>query len=138
MTKSHLIAGVGELVYDHIFVVEGERFRYRGSRGGGPIFNMLANIVLLGGDSEAFGVGGEDWFGRAAKKELDKLGIATSGLSLLPNKTSRIIFEKLYSKPQDYHDGSRHTFSTKCLVCKSEPPERKLAHISRIDSIQSN
>lgn len=127
MMSKGAIVGVGELVYDHIFVKQQGHYYYTGSRGGGSVFNVLANTAVMEDGSAAIGVGGNDWYGQCAIDELRELGIDITGLSLLPFKRTRVI-----SETQDVRDftlwqlGS-HKFSMVCRVCGSQPPDRALA-----------
>ena len=125
------IAGIGELIFDHIFVNDGNQRTYVGSRGGGPVFNLLANIAFLEGTGYALGVGGADIFGEKAKMELERLGIETSNLHLLPRRNTRIIFEILQPPNNNKKSIVSHTFSSKCPVCCLKPDNSKLAKISQ-------
>lgn len=70
------IVGCGELIYDHVFVASAQSVTYYGSRGGGSVFNLLANVAALGGKASAVGVAGRDTFGDAARAELQTLGVS--------------------------------------------------------------
>jgi len=60
MIYSGSIVGCGELIYDHVFIASPRSLTYYGSRGGGSVFNLLANIAVLGGKASAVGVAGSD------------------------------------------------------------------------------
>jgi len=116
MRRREGVIGFGELILDHIFVTDGGRSRYIGSRGGGSISNILANLVSEGVSSRMIGVCGDDVFGRAALEDLHGLGVDTDAIQVKSGKRTRLIFEEVY---KNRNQGELHTFSTKCLVCGS-------------------
>lgn len=132
MPERPFIVGVGELVYDHVFVSRHDGLRYFGSRGGGSVFNLLANVASWGGRAAAIGVAGKDWFGEAAKMELHQLGVDASRVTLLPRRCTRVIFETLHMERERFlkSDG-RHDFSATCLLCLSAADQKSLARIRK-------
>ena len=66
------------------------------SRGGGSIWNLLANIAVSGEVARAVGVAGTDYLSSLACSELSQLGVDTSRIHLVDGKSPRVIFENLY------------------------------------------
>lgn len=117
-----VIAGVGELVYDHYFYLRNNELCYRASRGGGSVWNTLLNLKLLGHKCIAAGMYGAGTpYGQLAKQELSSFGINTDNLIPLDSKISRIIFQ--------IPNGVEHIFSDRCAICSSRPDERKIARV---------
>ena len=121
------IIGLGEVIYDHIFLEEGDGV-YLYSRGGGPIWNVLAELSLRGMKTFAVGAGGSDIFGRLCLTELKQLGVDISRLGLVPSKRTRVVFEHLQSSSRPTKAFPKHSFhSSKCLVCGARYTDRMLA-----------
>lgn len=126
------LLGCGELICDHIFVGKGDDAVYRGSHGGGSVWNTLAEFVACGGRALGCGVGGEDIFGTLAKWELSSLGVATTQIQLQPLKRTQLIFEAL-SKERRLGKCPPHSFTTRCVICERQPAERARALFDRLD-----
>jgi len=131
-----LSTGLGELTYDHIFVRKQHKLIYLGSRGGGSVFNLLANTVFGGKKAKAFGVGGLDWFGKAAKEELEKIGVDVSEVALLKGRSTRVIFQTIVPDSDNLFSTAKHSFSTSCPVCESKQFGR-LASLRQQDAISA-
>jgi sugar/nucleoside kinase (ribokinase family)/fructoselysine-6-P-deglycase FrlB-like protein len=131
----NLLVGFGSLVFDQILgarrplvdVVHGERTDtiYLGGRGGGSVWNVLANLSTKGHKCMAAGWGGDDFFGRLATEEMSWLGIDTDTMFLESRGSTRVIFE-VQGGP-----GRRdHLFTERCPLCgtrhkprsQSKPP----------------
>lgn len=113
------IVGVGELIFDHI-CSPGQRDNegsLRESRGGGSVFNILANLAQLGWNAAVQGVVGQDAAGDLALADLQGLGVDTTGVKQLPGRRTRLIFEVLGVRNSAQVGGTRHSFTTKCPVC---------------------
>jgi fructoselysine-6-P-deglycase FrlB-like protein len=131
MVRRAIIVGLGELVYDHIFCSRGKELIYIGSHGGGSVFNILANVAYLGGNATVVGVGGDDYFGIAAKEELNYLGVDTTHLKLIPKRSTRLIFETIHLNSRGKLNEPIHTFSGTCPLCQSKEEDKKLAKINK-------
>jgi len=111
------IAAFGELVFDHIFISSPDvETRYSHSRGGGSLWNLLANLASWDVPVQAFAACGDDVFGKAAAQELANLGVHTEGIFSIPRKRTRLIFEKL-SLTSDASEIPFHKFTDVCFVC---------------------
>lgn len=127
-----VVAGYGELVFDHVFVKDILGWiRYEKSRGGGSLWNILADLSSLGIHTIAVGVGGDNAFGQLARSELDQLGVDVSRLHLVSSKWTRIIFE-LLAETAEPSTLPRHTFSARCLVCRETIPQQQLVRITGV------
>jgi sugar/nucleoside kinase (ribokinase family) len=121
--KHFKVAGIGVLAVDHVFAAEpGEPFRYRGSRGGGSVWNVLAHLAQAGVGAIACGACGADDAGKEAAHELSELGVDIRGLAY-PAGTRTPIFT------QWLDESSRHgpaipqdNFTVDCAVCGRPPP----------------
>lgn len=113
------IVGVGELILDHICSPghNDSDGTLRESRGGGSVFNVLANLSRLGWRTAAHGVVGDDQSGAVALADLDGLGVETHAVRSIAGKRTRLIFELLGVREGAQVGGSRHSFTTKCPVC---------------------
>ena len=129
MSERGPMLGIGELVYDHVFAIARGKTTYIGSRGGGSVFNLLANQAAVGGRAIAIGVGGHDWFGESAKDELKEIGVDTSNLNLLKGKRTRVIFEVHPERQESSFESPRKLFSIVCPICRSRIPENELARL---------
>ncbi|MBN1235122.1 MAG: hypothetical protein JW999_03625 [Methanotrichaceae archaeon] len=97
-----------------------------GHRGGGSIWNVLANAAANGSNAIAFCVGGEDNIAELCLEELRYLGVTIAGKKLLNRKATRTIHETLTYK------GFRpiHKCSSVCPVCSSKTYNTGTAKLS--------
>jgi sugar/nucleoside kinase (ribokinase family) len=124
------VLGIGDLIFDHVFVKRGGQLVYSHGAGGGSVFNILANLqvnTLDDTSASAVGVGGSDDLGRAALEELHLGGIDTEQLLLIPRRRTQVVFEIV--------DGARpagreqHRFTLACPICGSTRPVHRAAAI---------
>ena len=117
------VIGLGELVWDTIFYEDKDGVRFLGCRGGGSVWNLLANLAGADAHCIGIGVGGGDWKGIAATEELRQFNTDVSHIRLLSNRRTRTIFQHLVP------DG-HCSLSTRCMVCgRRTPAEDDLAKI---------
>jgi sugar/nucleoside kinase (ribokinase family) len=125
------IVGFGDLTYDHIFGEEqDEDVCYIDSRAGGSVFNVLATVGNLGGRTAAYGTGGRDVYGQAAREEL-LFFRSEAYISLLPRKRTLIIFETLRYDRTGFWQHNRSSFSMTCPICSFRAPDASIARIER-------
>lgn len=119
------VVGFGEITYDHIFHETDDALIYIHSRGGGTVWNILANLARLNRSTHAIGVYGEVTpYGYNAKLELNKLGVNTNYLVPVAKKATRLIFQLVDKrKPQKYN----HKFTRKCPICGNKRANHELA-----------
>lgn len=67
---------------------------------GGVGRNVVENIARLGGSVKMISVAGDDFAGRGAVQQLKKLGVDTSGIRLLKNKTTAM-YLSILNKDKD-------------------------------------
>ena len=131
MGPRSVVVGCGELIYDHVFLQSARSLIYHGSRGGGSVFNLLANVAHWGGNARAIGVAGCDALGDAARDELRLLGVETAQIISLAGRRTRIIFETLVTGDNFQPWKEYHTFGAECLVCGSKPTKAWEERIAR-------
>lgn len=126
--KQGLTLGLGDLFIDHLFVREGlGGLRYVGSRGGGTVSNVVANVAHAGFPATFFGAAGGDVWGERARDELALLGADVSAVRLLPGRLTRAIFHIVTASRDQMHGGVSHVFRTTCPVCRRTQPTARLA-----------
>ena len=127
-SKSALTLGVGDLFVDHLFIREGlGGLRYAGSRGGGTVSNVVANVAHAGAPAAFVGVGGADVWGERARAELALLGVETEGVRLLPGRLTRAIFHIVTASRDQGQGRVSHVFRTTCVICGRTQPNARLA-----------
>lgn len=120
------VSGFGSLVFDQI-ITPGQRCTepgldqasYAGGRGGGSVWNVLANLAFVGFRCKAAGWGGDDVFGRAAVQDLEFLGIDAEAIFLSTKTSTRLIFEV-----QGGAGRRDHLFTEQCPACKKRHKSR--------------
>lgn len=115
------VVGYGELIYDHVFeYIDDNHVVYRGSRGGGSVWNTLCQLAVLGIPTSAVACQGDDVYGHLARMELHQLGVNTSNVKVAESRATRVIYERL-NRSNATSCESTHSLSTRCLVCGKRP-----------------
>lgn len=130
------VLGIGQLMYDHIFLKYGEDLTYKYSRGGGTVGNILAHLNQIGIPNSFLGVvGTNNWFGKHALDEITLLGTETTEVKLFPHKNTVVVFQT--TDMGSNASIAQHKFSTRCLICngiidwQSVPEESQYYHQMR-------
>lgn len=126
--KSIPIAAIGHLIRDIIYIKnKSDGCTYLiGSRGGGSIWNTLANAAVNGSTAIALCVGGSDEAAELCLEDLRAAGVIIAGKRMVNGKATRTIHEILTfegSKP-------RHKCSSICPVCSSNTYNSGTARLS--------
>ncbi|MFL1592777.1 PfkB family carbohydrate kinase [Rhodococcus ruber] len=124
VSYSRQVIGMGEVILDHIWRPSPMGGTVEGSRGGGSVFNVLANLAALGWESQLFGVAGLDTAGRYAVQDLINLGVNVKHVEFQPRRRTRLIFEALDAAENHRIGGVAHSFSTKCPACQQRILDR--------------
>jgi sugar/nucleoside kinase (ribokinase family)/fructoselysine-6-P-deglycase FrlB-like protein len=126
------IAAVGPAIRDIIYVKnEGDKQTYLvGARGGGSIWNALANARANGARTKALVVCGDDEAANLCINDLRSIGVGIEGVKLLREKATRTIHETVTYKGIE---GSKpiHNCSSICPVCLSRTYDKSTAKLSK-------
>lgn len=123
--RPYKVTGFGELILDHIWRPTPEGGVLVDIRGGGSVFNILANLAQQGWHATLQGVAGFDEAGRIAVADLAALGIDVEHVELQPRRRTRLIFESLAADDSLQVGGMAHAFTTKCPVCEQRIGDRQ-------------
>lgn len=112
------VVGIGQLMFDHIFLKDNRGIVYVCSRGGGTVSNVLANLTRFGIESALIGNSGTATvYGDLAKEELNDLGIDTQLTERDTRKNNLLIFQL----SDNSSDTEKHRFFQRCLICGCPP-----------------
>lgn len=108
------VVGLGEVVHDASHARVGDGFSYRGSRGGGSVWNTLANAAAMQAQVGAISVAGSDSRYELASRDNSSLGIE----ELFTENFRGGITATMHHFPTE-HDGKLlYETTTKCLRCQ--------------------
>lgn len=120
----HSVTGFGEVILDHVWRPTHEGGVIVATRGGGSVFNILANLAQQGWQSILCGVAGLDEAGQYAVDDLASLGVDIGQVALQTGRRTRLIFEALTAGDNLQVGGMAHAFTTKCPVCEQRIRDR--------------
>jgi len=131
MTGSPVV-GVGALGCDIVYVLDQSKSQlFRISmRGGGSLWNALANARINGAETLAFCVGGADSAASLCIKDLQSAGVKIAKEQLQRGKRTRTLHEVLFLRSISLGK-PRHEFKVRCPVCGSETYRIGAARLSK-------
>ncbi len=110
-----MIVGAGELLVDAVFIADGDYRRLEEVRGGGSVWNALANAAAQGCRCRAVATAGDDWRGDIATADLESLGVSVA-VATEDNRITPTIFQ-LPDEHQTLLDRDGWQMSPECPVC---------------------
>ena len=119
------ILGFGELTHDAHYDRSTSELTNRGSRGGGSVWNIVANAIQYeAGVFEAalaIGVSGSDERRNIALEDNEQLGIQTLLMSESYGQVTSTMHHLMRVRPPLY--GSKYQTTNRCLIChrRSKP-----------------
>ena len=125
------VVAIGPLIRDIIYIKnkgDGEMYLV-GSRGGGSIWNTLANVAAKDIPALALCVGGADIAAELCLDELRIAGVTIAKKRLIPGKATRTIHEIL-SYGGFSQINPKHRCSSVCPVCSSKTYGKGTARLS--------
>ncbi len=113
------VLGAGLIAIDHMFLVPAKSLRranpeFLGSSGGGSVGNTLCMLRLLGHQTAAFGVVGNDAGGSLVRSDLQAFGV---GASLLLSRGHIGDLRQTRQFSHVIYSDGRHAFRKSCLAC---------------------
>jgi sugar/nucleoside kinase (ribokinase family)/fructoselysine-6-P-deglycase FrlB-like protein len=126
------VVGIGSLSRDIVYLQDetsGQTFRI-GIRGGGSLWNALANASVNGAETHAICVGGGDAIARACVDDLRTSGVRVDKELLQRGKKTRTIHERLSMKSISIRR-PKHEFEVRCPVCNVETYRSGTARITK-------
>jgi len=127
------ILGLGDLVHDAFYDREAGSLRYRGSRGGGSVWNILANASAGGARTGGIGVAGEDARRDVAVADNESLGIELLWLGSSGAHVTCTMHHFQRANPPLY--GGSYQTTGRCRACQRRPTFAKLADDRRLKSV---
>lgn len=125
------IVGLGELVHDAHYSRIGGQFTYVGSRGGGSVWNILANAAARGHAVGGIGTSGGDDRRTLALEDNSRLGIHPISMTSQPTALT----STMHHFPRDAANRPRRYQTTsKCLRCQQRITSAKLVNDKRIEA----
>jgi sugar/nucleoside kinase (ribokinase family)/fructoselysine-6-P-deglycase FrlB-like protein len=125
------IAGIGELIVDHVFETNEDNENVHViSRGGGTAFNVIYNLKKNFNDVKAMAIGVYGMETKASDQvigEMNNIDIDTNYLKGIPNKYTLQIFQN--------NIGIKHKFSDKCIMCKKRVKYNKTPRTKQLKNI---
>lgn len=112
------IVGLGELLVDAHYAGVGNTYRYDGSRGGGSVWNTLANAATQGADCLAVAHYAKDWRSEVAKGDLESLGVDVEARASGGSLPTPVMHHMPLQAPIGRHR-NRYRTSSNCPVCVS-------------------
>jgi sugar/nucleoside kinase (ribokinase family)/fructoselysine-6-P-deglycase FrlB-like protein len=119
------VIGFGEAILDYVWRPEPDGGVIVDIRGGGSIFNILANLAQRGWQARLQGAAGLDEGGRFAIDDLAALDVDVGKVEFQPRRRTRLIFETLAVDDSLQVGGMAHAFTTKCPVCGQRVRDRQ-------------
>jgi sugar/nucleoside kinase (ribokinase family)/fructoselysine-6-P-deglycase FrlB-like protein len=126
------VVGIGALGCDVVYVLDQSRSQlYRiGSRGGGSLWNALANARVNGAETIAFCVGGADSSANLCIKDLQNVGVKIAKEQFQRGKRTRTIHEVLSLRSVSLGK-PKHEFRIRCPVCGSDTYKTGTARLTK-------
>lgn len=126
------VTGFGEAILDCIWRPTADDGVILDIRGGGSVFNIVANLAQQGWRACMQGAAGGDDAGRFAIDDLATLGVDVGAMALQPRRRTRLVFESLTVDDRRQVGGMAHTFTTKCPVCAQRIADRQRPSLSGV------
>lgn len=124
------VIGFGEAILDCIWRPTADDGVILDIRGGGSVFNIVANLAQQGWRACMQGAAGGDDAGRFVIDDLATLGVDVGAMALQPRRRTRLVFESLTVDDRRQVGGMAHTFTTKCPVCAQRIADRQRPSLS--------
>lgn len=125
------LLGLGRVVHDAHWRRGVSEMQYLGSRGGGSVWNILANAAALGVSTAAIGVSGDDERADVALADNASLGIDTVLVERIDGRVTSTMHH--FPRPGS-GDQTRYQTSSLCQRCQSRPEGPRLIQSARISA----
>lgn len=123
--------GLGKVIHDAHYERQAGELFYRGSRGGGSVWNILANAASTGIPVGGIGVGGDDARAELVLQDNADLGIQNVFIDLLAGR----ITGTMHHFPSSSANSSiRFQTTSKCLRCFNRVSSAKLNESPRLNA----
>ncbi|MCW2750147.1 MAG: hypothetical protein JWR83_1257, partial [Aeromicrobium sp.] len=128
-TENHAVSilGVGELLVDAVFVSDASRWRLQEVRGGGSVWNVIANAADAGAVCTAFAAAGGDWRSKVAEADLKAVGVPTRAI-----RNERRVTPSIFLVPTNVDsllEVPAWRLTPKCPVCERTQTASKAASL---------
>jgi sugar/nucleoside kinase (ribokinase family)/phosphoheptose isomerase len=129
------IVGLGDLVHDAHYERLGDTLRYTGSRGGGSVWNILANAYAQGAEAMGVGFGGLDDRREVVLDDHKRLGIDMLWAGTHASRATCTMHH--FPRPNPPLYGGQYQTTGRCRVCLRRTDFAKLRDASTVSEAWS-
>lgn len=131
MPKTKSVIGVGELVVDHVYEkATQDRLIYRGTRSGGPLWNVICHLNRCDWKATALGICGDDHLGRYCQSILAEAGLDVELVRTVSNRVTASVHQILERNDLWGATSPRINYSSRCLVCTNPTAKNRVASMN--------